>query len=240
MRKTYLFFILAIVIFATYVVKINLSLALENVDWLKIKRVRFYGLKSIQAKELVQRISLNQNTSLVFLNKKQIKQTIERDKRLKVESITTDMPDTLEIHLKEDIGAFLFRDGKDLYALNREGDTLSSNEDIYFYDLPVLSSNKKNGRNSENESIKHTARSLGNIFAALPQAERDFEELISEIVIDNKATLYLRNRIKVIAAIPLTLDKIRKARYSTLYAMSLERKVDTIDTRADLVRFRFH
>ncbi len=241
MRKTYYFFILITIFFSFYVAKINFSKTVENIDWLKIKRIRLYGLKSTEAKDLVERISLNQNTSLVFLDKEKIKKTIEKNKRLNVLSIDIKLPDTLEIHLLEDTGVLLFRKKNDLYALNRQGEYISHNEDINFYDLPVLSVELKSSNKDRNEEkIKMISRSLARAFEDMSPEEKDFKNLISEINIDNKTTFYLRNGMKVINANPLTLADLRKARYSVSYAMGLERKVDTIDTRKELVFYRFY
>ena len=238
MRKMYYSFILIVTIFSLYVVSINLSLTIENIDWLKIKRIRFYGLKSIMAKDLVESTSLDQDTSLVFLNKAKIKNIIEEDKRLSVLSIDIKLPDTLEIHLLEEIGDLLFREESNLYVLNRQGEYMLRNENINFYDLPILNVKTKDS-NKKKEEIKKIGHSLVSIFEALPPGEKDFKDLISEINIDDKTTFYLRNGIKVIINNPLTLNDIRKARYSVSYALGLEREVDTIDTRSELVFYRF-
>ena len=240
MRKIYFFFILVVFAFSFYVAQLNFSLAVKNIDWLKVKKVRFYGLKSIQAKELMNRIGLNQNTSLVFLNKEHLKKVVETDKRLKVESIDIQMPDTLEMHLTENAGVFLYRKKKNFYSLDNKGNIISSNEGIYFYDLPILTISKEREvkDNEDDELLKNACRSLYKNLNMLPETERDFKGLISEIDISSKVTFYLRNGIKVFVNYPVTLKSIRKARYGILYALEMNRKVDIIDTRGKLVRYR--
>ena len=244
MKKVYPLFLLIILIFGLYVLKLNFSSALNHLDWMKIKKVRFYGLKSIQANDLMLTTSLTRDTSLVFLDKKKLKKHLELDKRLTVKKIVTKFPDTLEIHLFEDIGSLLYRDKGNLFAISQGGHIISSNENIFYYDLPILINHnliREDTKKSASElNSEHLFTNLIEAFDNLPENEKDFKDLISEIHLDKAVKFYLRNGIKMLVPDPITIKALRKARYSLLYALSLKEKVEVIDIREDLVKYRLH
>ncbi|HMA99528.1 MAG TPA: FtsQ-type POTRA domain-containing protein [Spirochaetota bacterium] len=211
----------ATILFALYVLFLNFKPYLGSFNFFTVKKVKFTGLQHTNPAAVLERLNISADSSLVFLNKKEIKERIEQEKRFKVIKIERELPDTLAVALKEVEGDFLVYNNNNFYELDHTGRIIAAGNDIYNYNKPVI-------RYSSAKSFSNFSSSpFNNIFNAinsLPETEKDLKKIISDIYIAKDIFLFPRRPQLVFnLGMRVNKQKIRKTRYALLVCRQKKR-----------------
>lgn len=146
----------------------------------KVLRVEIRGLKLIAPITIIEEANLSDynNKSLFLIPKKEIKQRIEKNIRLQVESIKISFPDLLIVNIKERETLFLAESKNGIYEITDDG-YIIRNSSIYNYDVPYITGLTITSTNEkiENDYTKY----LRSVLYELKTNNYDIYNLISEI-----------------------------------------------------------
>lgn len=195
--------------------------------------------------EILHNSGLTRNISLIFLNKYHIKTLIEQNSRLKITKIRRKFPETVEIHISEREGTFIFYSGAGIFEFNNDLELIAGNENIFNTDMPYISTMGINFENSNNnwENIVYyngeKLKSFIQTVNSLPVTESDLLENVSEVILGQESSLVLRlGRTVIHLPGDLSLEKLRRARYAILYMRQNNIQTSRIDIFDDFVRYR--
>ena len=124
------------IIFALAVIII---VSIVSINKARILRVEIRGLNRLNAIDIMKESNLSKynNVSLFNIPKKDIKDNIENNPRIKVESIKVSFPDLLIINVSERENLFLLESSTGIYEITDDG-YIIKNEYIYNYDVPYV------------------------------------------------------------------------------------------------------
>jgi cell division protein FtsQ len=236
LRKLYPFLIVLATVFTGYVLVENFSALVAKAEILPVRQVRVLGLKNFPAAELIKRLHIQSGDSLLWLRESKLKEALLTTPRLEILKIERSLPDTLVLVMKEKESAFIAVSGNQRFELDASGALIASNEEILDADKLTLHFDKI----LSYEEIKNNTEfsNLLIAFSALPEAEKDFNQVLSEVAIGEEIVLFPRDkRVSLQIGSVVSLEKLRKARYALVYAEEKKMKPRRIDLRFDPVKY---
>lgn len=222
-KRMVIIFTLAVIV-VVFIVSINKA---------RILRVEISGLNKLNAVDIMRESDLSKynNISLFNIPKKEIKNSIENNPRIKVENIKVSFPDLLIINVSERDNLFLLESNTGIYEITDDR-YIIKNEYIYNYDVPYVTGLSINPTNKqiENEYSKY----ISSVLYELKTNHNEIYNIISEInAFGNDLILYPRGyQVQVI------LEKYVKAeKFVDLTAIL--KTIQNQDTKTHRIDFRF-
>lgn len=207
--------------------------SIVSINRARILRVEIRGLNKLNAIDIMRESNLSEynNISLFNIPKKEIKDNIENNLRIKVENIKVLFPDLLIINVLERENLFLLESRTGIYEITDDG-YIIKNDYIYNYDVPYVTGLTINPTNKqiENEYSKY----ISSVIYDLKTNHNEIYNIISEInAFGNDLILYPRGyQVQVI------LEKYVKAeKFVDLTAIL--KTIQNQNTKAHRIDFRF-
>ena len=190
------------------ILAIIVIVSIISVNNARILRVEIVGLNKLNAIDIMEEANLSKynNVSLLNIPKKEIKEDIENNPRIKVENIKVSFPDLLIINVKESDNLFLLESNTGIYEITDEGNIIK-NESIYNYDVPYVTGLTINPANKKIES--EYPKYLFSVLNDLKTNHNEIYNIISEInAFGNDLILYPRGyQVQVILEKYVKADK---------------------------------
>ncbi len=236
LRQFYPFFIIFVTSFTGFVLFENLHGFFSKAEILPIRQVRVLGLKNFSAGELIKRLGIQSGDSLLWIRENVLKEKLATTPRIELVSVERSLPETLVLSVVEKESVYLVISGDQRYELDKSGVLIASNEEILNADL--LAIEFPTGTSLEKVQQNTVFSNLLKTFSSLPQEEKDFVNILSEVVIGNEITLFPKSmKVSLLLGVEANLEKLRKARYALVYAEQKKISPKRIDLRFDPVKY---
>ncbi len=173
---------------------------------LPIKQVEIYGTQYIDKSEIVKRMNLDTDRSILFFNSRSARLSLLQDGRISGIELVKVYPDTLKIYVAEKDKKYLLFTGSVLYWLSKDGTVLIESNEERDTTIPLITMNSNNddikiGEQIPNFMVRGIISSLAEIEKVYPQFyKRLYSFSVNEKGVyvrlkDGKYRVYLGNEI---------------------------------------------
>lgn len=175
---------------------------------LPIKQVEIYGNQYINTSEIVKRMNLDVDRSILFFSNRSAKLLLLEDRRISGIELVKVYPDILKIYVAEKEKKYLLSVGSNSYWLSSDGTVLIENTEGMDTAIPLITMNPNNddikiGKQIGNFMVFEIISSLAEIEKEYPQFyKRLFSFSVNEKGVyvrleDDKYRVYLGNDVNV-------------------------------------------